>query len=199
MWVEHYNVTLCTFRGTVCLPMPESANEHLDFLRERVRTIDPASVLDVGMGRGNYGWFLRQDVGWRGTLVGLEVWAPYVDGPNALAGGNRTYYNRIEIGDVRKSEQLVESLAPDVVFAFDVIEHMVREEGVAVLAMLARHCRRELLVSVPIVPYPQGPIHGNPYEEHHHDWTVSEMEGVGGSLLSRGAATGLFGFPAGAR
>jgi hypothetical protein len=151
------------------------------------------------MGRGNYGWFLRQDLGWRGTLIGLEVWAPYVDGPNALAGGNRTYYNRIEIGDVRKSESLIAELQPDVVFAFDVIEHMVRDEGIAVLAMLARHSRREALVSVPIVPYPQGPIHGNPYEEHKHDWTVDEVQAAGGSLLSKGIATGLFTFPASPR
>ncbi len=179
--------------------MPESANEHLDVLRDRIRSNPPASILDVGMGRGNYGWFLRQDVGWRGRLVGLEVWAPYVVGPGALAGGNRDYYEQIEVGDVRERESFVEALAPDVVFAFDVVEHMVRDEGASVISMLARHCRREVLVSVPIVPYPQGPIHGNPHEEHKHDWTVEEMESVGGSLLSRGAATGLFVFPASAR
>lgn len=175
--------------------MPESANEHLDFLRAHLRANPPTSILDVGMGRGNYGWFLRRDVDWRGRLVGLEVWAPYVVGPDALAGGNRDYYDMIEVGDVREREPFIKAFAPDVAFAFDVIEHMVQADGAAVVAMLVRNCQREVLVSVPIVPYPQGPLHGNPHEEHRHDWTVDEMESIGGALISRGMVTGLFAFP----
>lgn len=176
--------------------MPESANEHLDFLRAYLRSAPPSSILDVGMGRGNYGWFLRRDVGWKGRLVGLEVWAPYVEGPDALAGGNRNYYDLIEIGDVRASGEFVGAISPDTVFAFDVIEHMAKEEGTAVIEMLALCAKCEVLVSVPIVPYPQGPIHGNPYEEHKHDWTPDEMRALGGDLVSKGTVTGLFSFPA---
>lgn len=172
--------------------MPESANEHLDYLRTRLRADPPATILDIGVGRGNYGWFLRQDVDWKGTLVGIEVWAPYVAGTDAISGGNRDYYQKIVIADVRDSEPMVAALAPDVVFAFDVVEHMVKADGEKVLAMLRRHTRREVLVSVPIVPYPQGPIYGNPYEAHQHDWTIEEMTTQGGQLVGRGGATGLF-------
>ncbi len=176
--------------------MPESANEHLDLLRTRLRADPPDSILDVGMGRGNYGWFLRQDVIWKGVLTGLEVWAPYVVGHDALAGGNRDYYNHIEVGDVRECDLFIKELAPDVVFAFDVIEHMVQAEGIEVIAMLRRYAKREVLVSVPIVVYPQGSIHGNPHEEHKHDWTVEEMTAIGGLLVNRASATGLFVFTA---
>ena len=173
--------------------MPESANEHLDYLRGRIRETRPDVILDVGMGRGNYGWFLRQDIGWRGRLIGLEVWAPYVIGPDALAGGNRSYYDRIVVGDVRLPEgQEALTPAPDTIFAFDVIEHMVKPEGVEVMKMLRAACHKELLVSVPIVVYPQGELHGNPYEVHKHDWTVDEMAAEGGQLVGKGAATGLF-------
>lgn len=174
--------------------MPESANEHLDFLRNRIRETRPDTILDVGMGRGNYGWFLRNDVAWRGRLVGLEVWGPYVLGPDALAGGNTSYYDRIVVGDVRFNEDLIRQLSPDTVFAFDVIEHMPYGEGATVMAMLRKHCKKELLVSVPIVVYPQGELHGNPYEKHLHDWTVDEMAFEGGRLVGKGAATGLFAF-----
>lgn len=173
--------------------MPESANEHLDYLRNRIRETRPESILDVGMGRGNYGWFLRQDIGWRGKLTGLEVWGPYVEGPGALAGGNRSYYDRIVVGDIRfEGGRIALSPPPDTVFAFDVIEHMVKDEGAGVMTTIRRHCQKELLVSVPIVIYPQGELHGNPYEKHLHDWTIDEMIAEGGTLVSKGAATGLF-------
>jgi hypothetical protein len=172
--------------------MPESANEHLDYLRAHIRKTQPVSILDVGMGRGNYGWFLRQDIGWRGHLTGLEVWAPYVEGPNALAGGNRSYYNKIIVGDIRY-ESGRSALIPtlDTIFAFDVIEHMLKAEGVETMKILRLNCK-ELLVSVPIVIYPQGELHGNPYERHLHDWTIDEMVAEGGLLVGKGAATGLF-------
>lgn len=173
--------------------MPESANEHLDALERIVRDDAPSTILDVGMGRGNYGWFLRVRCKWTGRLTGIEVWAPYVAGPDALAGGNRDYYQRIIVADVRESEAAIAALSPDLVFAFDVVEHMPMREGAAALAMLRRHAR-SVLVSVPLVAYPQGPLHGNPYEAHQHDWTEAEMVAEGGELLGKGAATGLFKF-----
>lgn len=175
--------------------MPDSANEHLDQLEQIIRARKPARILDVGMGRGSYGWFLRNRCEYRGELIGIEVWAPYVVGPDAISGGNRTYYQHIEIGDVREREQFIEALAPDIVFAFDVIEHMIQEDGARVIHMLQRHSSDCVLVSVPIVPYPQGPIYGNPYEEHKHDWTADEVIGLGSEYAHQGAATGLFVFP----
>lgn len=173
--------------------MPESANEHLDWLRKRIAELNPRTILDVGMGRGNYGWFLRQDMHWQGRLVGIEIWAPYVSGPNPLAGGNLNYYNAVFIKDVRDAGPIIKETGADVIFAFDVIEHMPFLEGSVMIQRLREHTK-ELLVSVPIVPYPQGPLHGNPHEAHQHDWTVEEMQALGGPLVSRGVATGLFQF-----
>lgn len=177
--------------------MHESANEHLAQIERLIRSRKPAHILDVGMGRGNYGWFLRNVCEYRGTLTSIDVWAPYVEGPDALAGGNRSYYDRIVVGDIRESEQIVAQCRPDMVFAFDVIEHMPRDEGVNVIRMLQRNSKG-VLVSVPIVPYAQGQIHGNPYEEHRYDWITSEMMALGSECLHRGVATGLFEFPCGA-
>jgi hypothetical protein len=177
--------------------MPDSANEHLAWLEARFKMDPPASVLDVGMGRGSYGWFLRNTCGYEGKLYGLEIWSPYVVGPDAISGGNRTYYDEIVVKDVRHADDVVTQLFPDVVFAFDVIEHMVKKEGMEVIRMLQRRSKRAVLVSVPILPYPQGPVHGNPHEEHKHDWDVEQMLSLGCELRSRGAATGLFEFPPG--
>jgi hypothetical protein len=178
--------------------MPESANEHLAYLRARLRADPPASILDVGVGRGNYGWFLRQDIGWTGRLTGLEIWAPYVVGPQAISGGNRTYYDGgITVGDMRERSEWMTEVAPDIIFAFDVIEHVVRDEGIAVIRAMQRAAKKAVLVCSPILPYAQGPYMGNPYEEHKHDWTVAEMVALGSEFRGRGACTGMFEFPAG--
>jgi hypothetical protein len=175
--------------------MPESANEHLDVLERMLRDRPPSVIVDVGMGRGNYGWFLRNVVKYAGKLHGLEVWAPYVVGPDALAGGNRTYYDEIVVADVRNCSDWITALHPDIVFAFDIIEHLERAEGIEVLRMLQRAATRSVLVSLPIVDYPQGPLHGNPHEEHKVQWKTEEMLALGSKLLHQGAATGLFEFP----
>ena len=180
--------------------MPESANEHLEYLRQRLRLNPPKSILDVGVGRGNYGWFLRVDAKWPGRLTGMEVWGPYVVGPDALAGHNRTYYDGgILVMDMRSIEavEAMNALRPDVIFAFDVIEHVSREEGIQVIRAMQRAARQAVLVCSPIVAYPQGAYLGNPYEAHKHDWTVQEFLALGSEMRGRGAATGLFEFPGG--
>lgn len=177
--------------------MPESANEHLEALRAILAKKPPRLILDVGMGRGNYGWWLRNELGFRGRLVGLEVWPPYVAGPSPLAGGNLTYYDEVLVVDVRQAGQRIIELRPDVVLAFDVLEHMPRNDGVEVLRQLQRAALERVLVSVPIVPMPQGPVDGNPYEEHQHDWSAAAMMGLGSEMRGRGEKTGLFDFPAG--
>lgn len=178
--------------------MPESANEHLDQLKAWIAKHNPQSILDVGMGRGNYGWFLRNECKWTGKLTGMDIWAPYVVGPDALSGGNRSYYDGgIIVMDMRAASQVMAELKPDVIFAFDVIEHVTRDEGVAVIRAMQRATRISVLVCPPIVPYPQGEWGGNPHEAHQHDWTVQDMTSLGSTLLHRGPATGLFEFPGG--
>jgi hypothetical protein len=178
--------------------MPESANEHLDYLKAWIAKNAPAHVLDVGMGRGNYGWFLRNACQWAGKLTGMEIWAPYVVGPDALAGGNRTYYDGgIVVMDMREASTVMADMKPDVIFAFDVIEHVTRDEGIAVIRAMQRAAKIAVLVCPPIVPYPQGEWGGNPHEAHRHDWTVEDMTSLGSTLRHRGPATGLFEFPGG--
>ena len=177
--------------------MPESANEHLQQLKPLIAKVNPTRVLDVGMGRGNYGWFLRNECQFKGHLTGLEVWAPYVEGPEALVGGNRDYYDVIHVGDVRFSLPWVDVVKPDLVFLFDVLEHMTKDEAILVLRGLQRASTRGVLVSTPIVSWPQGPLHGNPFETHLAEWTVEEVSALGCEIVHLGDATGLFHFPGG--
>lgn len=178
--------------------MPDSANEHLEQLKPLLARLNPKSILDVGMGRGSYGWWLRNEFGFTGHLTGLEIWAPYVEGPDALAGGNRSHYNVIHVGDVRASLPWIDAVKPDIVFAFDVLEHMSEADAVRVLRHLQRACSKAVLVSCPRIPYPQGPHNGNPFEEHIREcWTTEEMSALGSEIVHEGGCTGLWHFPSG--
>lgn len=171
--------------------MPESANEHLDWLKQFIQTNLPASILDVGMGRGNYGWFLRNEVGYQGTLTGIEIWEPYLS--DDFAGGNKTYYNDIILADVRDALRDDRICFTEMTFAFDIIEHFERHEGINILRNLQGRCN-DLLVCVPIVHYEQGALYGNPHETHRCQWKIEEMIALGGELVGKGACTGLFRF-----
>lgn len=175
--------------------MPVSANEHLRGILDQVRAVAPQVVIDLGMGEGSYGRFLRH-AGFRGDLIGVEVWAPYLCGQFALARGNLAYYDKTIVADVRElaASGALGRFDPDLMLMIDVLEHMERPEAAEVLQAL-----RELapvVVCTPIVPYPQDELHGNPFERHRYDWRPAELEELGGRELARAAVTGLYFFPA---
>jgi Methyltransferase domain len=178
--------------------MPDSANEHLPQLKTLLEKLRPQRILDVGMGRGSYGWWLRNEARFIGHLTGIEIWAPYVEGPDAIAGGNRGYYDVIHVGDIRHSLDYVNELKPDLIFAFDVLEHLKEDDAVKVLRALQRASRQGVLVSCPNIPYPQGEHYGNPHEAHLRDcWYTEEMGALGSEIIHEGACTALWHFPGG--
>jgi hypothetical protein len=61
------------------------------------------------------------------------------------------------------------------VFAGDVLEHITKEEAIKVVDDLLKVAKR-IIVSIPIVHFPQGEEEGNPYEAHvKDDWSHTEM------------------------
>ncbi|MFF1816190.1 hypothetical protein ACFVWG_02780 [Kribbella sp. NPDC058245] len=65
-------------------------------------------------------------------------------------------------------------LAPDLVIAGDVVEHLKRDEGLDLVHRLVRGSK-SVLVSVPIVHMPQGPDGLNHYGCHLYHWSLEEM------------------------
>ncbi len=101
--------------------------------------------------------------------TGVEVWEPYIDKFDL-----RTKYDTILNEDVRKLDY--NKLGPfDVAVAGDVLEHMAKEDAVQVVEQILR-ISTYLFISIPIIHYPQEPVHGNPYEAHiKDDWSHGEM------------------------
>ncbi len=101
--------------------------------------------------------------------TGVEVWEPYIDKFDL-----RSKYDTILNEDVRKLDY--NKLGPfDVAVAGDVLEHMAKEDAVQVVEQILR-ISTYLFISIPIIHYPQQPVHGNPYEAHiKDDWSHGEM------------------------
>lgn len=123
-------------------------------------------ILDIGCGEGAYSDIAR---GYRpeARWIGLEVYLPYVEQFELIRK-----YDEVVVADAR---EYVFPREPFVLLAGDVIEHMSRVDGARFLAR-ARAAAEEIMVSVPIVHWPQDGHDGNDHEAHLHDWSFEEMQ-----------------------
>lgn len=161
--------------------MPQSDYWAVPFVMEAAVAIDPASVLDIGVGMGQFGLHLRQalDIArgrltkpeWKLQLDGVELFEPY---RNPLWD---YYYDRVTIADARTHlDQLTRSY--DLILMCDVIEHFNRDDALKLLAV-ARQKAKWVLVSTPDGEYPQGAMHGNDAETHRSTWRPADFAALG--------------------
>lgn len=123
-------------------------------------------VLDLGVGQGNYARALRKP---GQEWTGVEIWAPYVERFKL-----NEIYDRVVIADLRYLDYSL--LKPvDLAICGDVLEHMPKDAALAVVNRLL-DTARFLMISIPVVHYPQGEVEGNPFEKHvKDDWSHEEV------------------------
>ena len=153
--------------------MPISSSEGKQWTVDRIRALGPVSVLDVGAGAGTYARLLA-DVPTTG-LTAIEVFAPYLETYRL-----RELYDEVILGDART----LALPAADVVILGDVLEHMERDEAVALWARAGVAARRAVYLSLPIVHYPQGALEHNEHEVHvvddwDHEKVLAAFPGIG--------------------
>ena len=167
--------------------MPVSCHEPYEAYKKWVVRHQPRDCWDIGMGYGNIG-MMAQHIIPELELNGVEVFVPYLIDIQSHA----KRYKRILVSDIRDCFDKLWQV--DMVVAFDVIEHLPKADGVVVIDYLKSIAKMGLLVALPIVNYPQGPMYGNEAERHLAQWTVEEMEELGGKTLFKGKVCGLFEF-----
>ncbi|MBW5446855.1 glycosyltransferase [Cohnella sp. CFH 77786] len=124
------------------------------------------SILDVGAGAGFYSDDLRPRLpGVR--FVAVEIWKDYI-----LEFNLDRKYDRVLNLDIRE-------WSPDEAFGIticgDVLEHMSKNDAIATYKKLL-NSSEFIVLSIPVVPYPQGEYRGNPYERHiKDDWSHREV------------------------
>lgn len=126
------------------------------------------SILDVGCGEGTYPKLLGSRLpGARWT--GVEAWEPYVDRFEL-----RQLYDQVIVSDARTVEY--GRLGPvDLAIFGDVLEHMTKEDAVSLIHRVLGLAKM-VVISIPVVHYPQEPEDGNPYERHvKDDWNHYEV------------------------
>ncbi|WP_381801159.1 methyltransferase domain-containing protein [Streptomyces niveus] len=159
--------------------MPTSDAEGKDWSLERFRRHLPNTVTDIGPGEGTYARLFRPEhAGLWWTAV--EIYKPYVAKYKLKSTKTRKVYDEMHVEDVRDSADHL--FHRDLVIAGDVLEHMPREDAVALLRRIEQAGAWNILVSLPIVESVQGEVNGNPHEAHVHQWDADDMDQVLASL-----------------
>jgi predicted TPR repeat methyltransferase len=155
--------------------MPSSSPEGKDIICNWVMEFSTSidTVLDLGVGKGTYHNLLTKKK--KGRLlthcswIGIEAWLPYIEKYKL-----RDRYNILINNDIRHVDY---SMLPkfDLTIAGDVLEHITKDDSVKVVNDILQ-ISEYLIISIPIIHYPQGEIENNPYEVHvKDDWSHAEM------------------------
>lgn len=146
--------------------MPFSPYENKEWILEKIKEVNPKTILDVGVGEGILEAIVRPVFGDKVMLHGLEVWEPYIGEYNL-----ESKYDKIFNVDAREWDDW----EYDLIMFGDVLEHMTEEEAVSLWNKAAKNTKA-ILLSIPIVHSPQGAWGGNPYEIHHEeDWNTERV------------------------
>lgn len=133
---------------------------HLERVAEELET-----VIDFGAGEGTYST-LGRHIAPNAKWTALDIHSPYFERYDLYQK-----YDFVLWADVRAFNSDPYSLG---IFG-DILEHLHPADAQDVLFREASRTRY-LYVSVPIIPAPQGPSHGNDHERHLHDWSFEEMD-----------------------
>lgn len=149
--------------------MPISDTENKQVAKQWIDHIDATgTVVDIGAGVGTYKALLTET---KAHWVGIEIFEPYI-----RKYGLADIYPTVVCADARYVDW---SLFPnlDLVIAGDVLEHMPRNDAIALIDRLKQHTEN-IIVSVPIIESHQGTVNDNVYETHHYQWDFDEMGGI---------------------
>jgi predicted SAM-dependent methyltransferase len=128
------------------------------------------SLLDIGCGRNSPVRHFSNQL----HCVGVDVFGPAIE-ESKREGIHDEYHNMnvLEIGKTFGQESF------DCVLASDLIEHLTREDGLALISMMERIARRKIIIFTPQGFLPQHEYGANPWQEHKSGWETQEMEALG--------------------
>lgn len=165
--------------------MPTSAPRTLASVHDILHRLQPASLIDIGVGHGKTGVLVREftDIWhkrytpsqWTTRIYGVEVYEQYRNPLWDYA------YDEVRVGDAL--QVLPELPDVDVIAALDVWEHFSPEYAADLLALCLNKADF-VLICTPIVVREQGDVFGNPWERHVSRWTPKDFTGVKHRLVA---------------
>ncbi len=171
--------------------MPFSHSAQISTILGYAERLAPQSVLDVGVGMGQYGFLLRNNLenehlfavnGTQARQRPREQWRVRIDGIEGYAGYltpvHTWAYQEVRIGDALALLPGVADASYDLVIAIDVLEHLGTDDGHRLLSQCRRVARCAALVSTPKIFHAQH-VPANPFEDHRSVWTAEQLAGAG--------------------
>jgi 2-polyprenyl-3-methyl-5-hydroxy-6-metoxy-1,4-benzoquinol methylase len=166
--------------------MPISSFSIVSIIACELNSKNPLTVLDLGCGTGFYGAVIRQycDLGGdrKVLLTGVESF-------NNYQNPNWQHYNKVYIRDIKTHLLEFENYGSyDTILFLDVIEHFLRNEGLAIADALKLYLKPNglLLISTPGEFVAQGAEHGNELEKHLSFYTPEDFADRGFIILKDG-------------
>ena len=152
--------------GSIQLPrkqvMPFSQSSQISTIVQFGEELKPASILDVGVGMGQYGFLFRTNLeniglfdidGAHATWRPKERWSVKIDGiegcKDYITPVHEFAYNTVMIGDALECLAKIADRSYEFVIAIDILEHFWKDDGWRLLSELTRVCSRAALVSTP--------------------------------------------------
>lgn len=136
------------------------------------------SVLDVGCGTGLITQSLRSTYLRSNSVVGLDAYLPAL-----YVAKNRGVYQDVICADVTRLP--FKSGAFDIVLCIEVIEHLRKEDGFALVRELERLASNQVVLTTPNGSVPYHPLghddvqNRNPYSAHLSGWTPEDFRKMG--------------------
>lgn len=170
--------------------MPFSQSSQISPILSLIEKEQPATLLDVGTGFGQYGFLARtnlehlnlfevngvharrrEKIEWNIVIDGIEAFPKYITPVHDYA------YDSIFIGD---AIDLLPDMSQryDMVLAIDILEHFDKDAGLQFIKLLQLASKGTVIISTP-KEFIHQEIEANPYENHRSLWTLEELESLG--------------------
>lgn len=131
---------------------------------------DVISVLDVGCGSSSPIAKIRKHF----YSVGVDIHRPSIG-----ASKKKKIHDEYKIGNVFMIDKLFKGKQFDAVVALDLIEHLPKDKGRALLAKMTRLAKKKVILLTPNGFIQQIPYDGNDFQKHLSGWTVDYFQKLG--------------------
>jgi hypothetical protein len=124
------------------------------------------TLLDVGCGNDSP---IKYYTG-KMYSVGIDAYMPSI-----ITSSTNKIHNNYMCMNINMIGEKFYDKSFDYVLAFDLIEHLTKDESTDLINMMERIAIRKVIIFTPNGFVPQGKAFGNPFQEHKCGWTVDEL------------------------